>query len=148
MGAVAIGFTSGLLCLLVGQVLGTCSLTDYTLYVEKPECDFCVAINTTICMGFCYSWDSNVVWLPGKWSRAQKICTYQAVEYRTVELPGCPLNVDRLFSYPVALNCHCSTCDPARQQCAHRTSTDEDKCSKPLHHIYPYPGQSNYIQSL
>lgn len=48
-------FTCWLLFLLFSPAVPMCLPTDFTLYVEKPECDFCVAINTTICMGFCYS---------------------------------------------------------------------------------------------
>lgn len=46
---------AGILGLLVGTAVPMCLLTEYTLYVEKQECDYCVAINTTICMGFCFS---------------------------------------------------------------------------------------------
>lgn len=46
---------AGILGLLVGKAMPVCVPTEYTLYVEKPECDYCVAINTTICMGFCFS---------------------------------------------------------------------------------------------
>nr|Q7ZZV4.1 RecName: Full=Thyrotropin subunit beta; AltName: Full=Thyroid-stimulating hormone subunit beta; Short=TSH-B; Short=TSH-beta; AltName: Full=Thyrotropin beta chain; Flags: Precursor [Anguilla japonica]AAO17791.1 thyroid stimulating hormone beta subunit precursor [Anguilla japonica]BAD14300.1 thyroid-stimulating hormone beta subunit [Anguilla japonica] len=140
---------SGVLCLLAGQVLSICSPVDYTLYVEKPECDFCVAINTTICMGFCYSLDPNVVGPAVKRLAVQRGCTYQAVEYRTAELPGCPPHVDPRFSYPVALHCTCRACDPARDECTHRASADGDRCSKPLLlHMHAYPGQSNHIQTL
>lgn len=45
----------GLLVLTFSPAAPMCLPTDYTLYVEKPECSFCVAINTTICTGFCYS---------------------------------------------------------------------------------------------
>ncbi|KAJ8360461.1 hypothetical protein SKAU_G00169860 [Synaphobranchus kaupii] len=138
--------TSGLLCLLVGQVLSICSPVDYTLYVEKPECDFCVAINTTICMGFCFSSDPNIIWPAVK--QVQRGCTYQAVEYRTAKLPGCPRHVDPLFSYPVAIHCICSTCNSARDECTQRASISGDRCAKPLYRIHAYPGQSNYIQSL
>lgn len=48
-------FTPWLLFLLFSPAVPMCLPTDFTLYVEKPECDFCVVINTTICMGFCYS---------------------------------------------------------------------------------------------
>lgn len=44
-----------LLFLMFSPTVPMCLPTDFTLYAEKPECDFCVAINTTICMGFCYS---------------------------------------------------------------------------------------------
>ncbi|KAF5909307.1 mitochondrial glutamate carrier 1-like isoform X1, partial [Clarias magur] len=46
---------AGILGLLVGKAMPVCVPTEYTIYVEKPECDYCVAINTTICMGFCFS---------------------------------------------------------------------------------------------
>lgn len=48
-------FVGGFLVLMFSPAAPMCLPTDYTLYVEKPECSFCVAINTTICMGFCYS---------------------------------------------------------------------------------------------
>lgn len=48
-------FSCWLLFLLFSPAVPTCLPTDFTLHVERPECDFCVAINTTICMGFCYS---------------------------------------------------------------------------------------------
>lgn len=46
---------AAILGLLVGRTVPMCVPTEYTLYVEKQECDYCVAINTTICMGFCFS---------------------------------------------------------------------------------------------
>lgn len=45
----------GFLVLMVSPAAPRCVPSDYTLYVERPECSFCVAINTTSCMGFCYS---------------------------------------------------------------------------------------------
>lgn len=48
-------FSCWLFFLLFSPAVPMCLPTDFTLYAEKPECDFCVAINTTICMGFCYS---------------------------------------------------------------------------------------------
>lgn len=48
-------FPCWLLFLLLSPAVPTCFPTDFTMYVERPECDYCVAINTTICMGFCYS---------------------------------------------------------------------------------------------
>lgn len=48
-------FSCWLLFLLFSPAVPMCLPTDFTLYVERPECDFCVAINTTICKGFCYS---------------------------------------------------------------------------------------------
>uniref|UniRef100_A0A673YWS8 Thyrotropin subunit beta n=1 Tax=Salmo trutta TaxID=8032 RepID=A0A673YWS8_SALTR len=130
----------GLLGLLFSQAVPMCVPTDYTLY-ERHECDFCVAINTTICMGFCYSRVSS--WLDhDSWSRG---CTYDQVEYHTVILPGCPLHANPLFTYPVALSCHCGTCNTDSDVYAHKASSgDSPRCTKPLRHIYPYPGL-NYI---
>lgn len=48
-------FSCWLLFLLFSPAVPMCLPTDFTLYVERPECRFCVAINTTICKGFCYS---------------------------------------------------------------------------------------------
>uniref|UniRef100_A0A3P8WC23 Thyrotropin subunit beta n=1 Tax=Cynoglossus semilaevis TaxID=244447 RepID=A0A3P8WC23_CYNSE len=48
-------FNSWLLFLLFSPAVPMCLPTDFTMYVEKPECDYCVAVNTTICEGFCYS---------------------------------------------------------------------------------------------
>ncbi|KAM3878350.1 thyroid stimulating hormone subunit beta a [Diretmus argenteus] len=138
-------FTSGLLSLLFSLAAPMCMPTDFTLYVEKPDCDFCVAINTTICMGFCYSSDSNVRDIVGPRFLIQRGCTYDKVEYRTAILPGCPINANPLFTYPVALSCHCGPCKTDSDECAHRASGGGDKCTKPLRRIYPFPGQSSYM---
>ncbi|XP_044204628.1 thyroid stimulating hormone subunit beta a [Thunnus albacares] len=138
-------FTCWLLFLLFSPAVPMCLPTDFTLYVEKPECDFCVAINTTICMGFCYSRDSNMRDILGPRFLIQKGCTYDKVEYRTAILPGCPINANPVFTYPVALSCHCGACRTDSDECAHRTSVDGARCTKPVRRIYPYPGQSNYV---
>uniref|UniRef100_A0A6Q2Y9M3 Thyrotropin subunit beta n=1 Tax=Esox lucius TaxID=8010 RepID=A0A6Q2Y9M3_ESOLU len=118
------------LCLLFSQAVTICVPNEYTLYVEKQECDFCVAINTTICMGFCYSRDSNMKEMAGPRFLIQRGCTYNKVEYRTVTLPGCPLRADPLFTYPVALSCHCGTCNTNSDECAHKAgSGDGARCS-------------------
>uniref|UniRef100_A0A8C6SB56 Thyrotropin subunit beta n=1 Tax=Neogobius melanostomus TaxID=47308 RepID=A0A8C6SB56_9GOBI len=96
-----------------------CLPSDFTLYVEKPECDFCVAINTTICMGFCRT--KVIVRSAVGPLLYQRSCTYDKVEYRTTMLPGCSANP--LFTYPVALSCHCSTCRTENNDCAHRASS-------------------------
>ncbi|XP_030633387.1 thyroid stimulating hormone subunit beta a [Chanos chanos] len=140
-------FVGGLLGLLVRAAVPMCSPTPYTLFAERPECDYCVAINTTICMGFCFSRDSNVKELLGPRFLIQKGCTYQEVEYRTAVLPGCPLHADPFFTYPVALSCHCSTCNTHSDECAHRASSTGTKCSKPVLDINSYSVESNYIQS-
>ncbi|GAA6216783.1 thyrotropin subunit beta-like [Lates japonicus] len=138
-------FNCWLLFLLFSPSVPMCLPTDFTLYVEKPECDFCVAINTTICMGFCYSRDSNMRDILGPRYLIQRGCTYDRVEYRTAILPGCPVDSNPVFTYPVALSCHCGACRTDSDECAHRASVDRAKCTKPVRRIYPYPGQSNYM---
>uniref|UniRef100_A0A3Q1GK85 Gonadotropin subunit beta-2 n=2 Tax=Acanthochromis polyacanthus TaxID=80966 RepID=A0A3Q1GK85_9TELE len=132
-------FTCWLLFLLCSPAVPTCFPTDFTLYVERPECDFCVAVNTTICRGYCYSRDSNVRDILGPRFLIQRGCTYDKVEYRTARLPGCPID-SNLFTYPVALSCHCGSCKTDSDECAHRASRDEAKCTKPVTSSYLYPG--------
>ncbi|KAF7711566.1 thyroid stimulating hormone subunit beta a [Silurus meridionalis] len=136
---------AGILGLLVGTAVPMCVPTEYTLYVEKQECDYCVAINTTMCMGFCFSRDSNLKELVGPRFLVQRSCTYQDVEYRTAVLPGCGLHTDSHFTYPIALTCHCSMCNTRTDECAHKSRFSAAKCSKPVQHLYPYPWQSDYI---
>ncbi|XP_056154441.1 thyroid stimulating hormone subunit beta a [Lampris incognitus] len=133
----------GLLPPLFGPAVPMCAPTDYTLYVEKPECDYCVAINTTICVGFCYSRDSNIKAVVGPRFVVQRRCTYDEVEYRTAILPGCPMDANPAFSYPVALSCHCSTCKTDSDECVHRAIKDRASCTKPQRHVYPYPHQDD-----
>lgn len=47
-------FVMSLLCgLIFGQTESLCAPSEYTIHVEKRECAYCLAINTTICAGFC-----------------------------------------------------------------------------------------------
>ncbi|XP_036426973.1 thyroid stimulating hormone subunit beta a [Colossoma macropomum] len=137
---------AGILGLLLGTAMPMCTPTEYTLYIEKPECDYCVAINTTICMGFCFSRDSNMKELVGPRFLIQRSCTYQEVEYHTAALPGCPPHADPHFTYPVALSCHCSMCNTRSDECAHKSSGSGARCSKPVRHLYSYPIESDLIQ--
>uniref|UniRef100_H3DLQ2 Gonadotropin subunit beta-2 n=2 Tax=Tetraodon nigroviridis TaxID=99883 RepID=H3DLQ2_TETNG len=138
-------FPFWLFFLLFSPAVPMCLPTDFTLYVERPECEFCMAINTTICMGFCYSRDSNMRDILGPRFLVQRGCTYDKVEYRTAVLPGCSIDVDPTFTYPVALSCHCGACRTDSNQCAHRASMDGARCTKPLRNLYPFPGQGNYM---
>ncbi|TWW62306.1 Thyrotropin subunit beta [Takifugu flavidus] len=125
-----------------------CLPTDFTLYVERPECEFCVAINTTICMGFCYSRDSNMRDILGPRFLVQRGCTYDKVEYRTAILPGCSIQANPTFTYPVALSCHCGACRTESNECAHRASMDGARCTKPFRDLSLFSGQSNYMISF
>ncbi|XP_042615141.1 thyrotropin subunit beta-like [Cyprinus carpio] len=115
-------YVVGMLGFLINEAMPMCAPTEYTIYIERQECNYCVAVNTTICMGFCFSRVSG--------HSEEKICitTFSA---------------DPLFTYPVALSCHCSTCHTHSDECAHKTSISGMKCSKPVHHLYP---ENNYIQ--
>ncbi|XP_075881098.1 thyrotropin subunit beta-like [Nelusetta ayraudi] len=138
-------FSYWLLFLLFSPAVPTCLPTDFTLHVERPECDFCVAINTTICMGFCYSSDSNVRNLVGSRYVVQRGCTYDKVEYRTAVLPGCPAAANPVFTYPAALSCHCGSCRTDSDECAHRASMDRTGCTKPVRGLYPYSDWRDYM---
>uniref|UniRef100_A0A3Q3G9S2 Gonadotropin subunit beta-2 n=1 Tax=Kryptolebias marmoratus TaxID=37003 RepID=A0A3Q3G9S2_KRYMA len=138
-------FSCWLLFLLFCPAVPMCLPTDFTLYVEKPECDYCVAINTTICTGFCFSRDSNMRDVLRPRFLIQRGCTYDVVEYRTAILPGCPVHADPVFTFPVALSCHCGACRTDSDECTHRAGMSGARCSKPVRRLYPYPGQSNYM---
>lgn len=75
----------------------------------------------------------------------QRGCTYDKVEYRTAILPGCSIDANPTFTYPVALSCHCGACRTDSNECAHRASMDGARCTKPLRNLYPLPGQGNYM---
>uniref|UniRef100_A0A8C4S2X4 Thyrotropin subunit beta n=1 Tax=Erpetoichthys calabaricus TaxID=27687 RepID=A0A8C4S2X4_ERPCA len=86
-----------------------CVPTQYTLYVENPECAFCVAVNTTICAGYCMTRYVQT-WLLPRMALSQTVCTYQDLAYRTIRLPGCAPQVNPFYTYPVALTCKCGKC--------------------------------------
>uniref|UniRef100_A0A8C4S351 Thyrotropin subunit beta n=1 Tax=Erpetoichthys calabaricus TaxID=27687 RepID=A0A8C4S351_ERPCA len=110
-----------LACLLVFLVLekttAQCVPTQYTLYVENPECAFCVAVNTTICAGYCMTRDVNVRGLLPRMALSQTVCTYQDLAYRTIRLPGCAPQVNPFYTYPVALTCKCGKCNTDFSDC-------------------------------
>ncbi|XP_078077254.1 thyrotropin subunit beta-like [Mustelus asterias] len=112
------------------QVGSQCSLTRYVSYVENEECGYCVAINTTICAGFCMSRDVNTKSLLPKIVLIQKVCTYQDVKYISIKLPGCPPNVDPFYRFPVILSCTCSQCATDSTDCTNGIDASFD-CTKP-----------------
>lgn len=93
----------------------------------------------------CGEQDSNMRDILGPRFLIQRGCTYDKVEYRTAVLPGCPINADPVFTYPVALSCHCGACRTDSDECAHRASANGARCTKPVRRLYPYPDQSNYM---
>lgn len=92
--------------------------------------------------------DSNMPDILGPRFLIQRGCTYDKVEYRTAILPGCPAHADPVFTYPVALSCHCGACRTDSDECAHRASLDGDRCTKPVRRLYPYAGHRNDLISF
>ncbi|XP_061146720.1 thyroid stimulating hormone subunit beta a [Syngnathus typhle] len=84
--------------------------------------------------------DSNIRDLFGSRFLIQRGCTYDRVEYRTIQLPGCPDAASAAFTYPVALSCHCGACRTDTDECAHRADMGAIACTKPVRHMYPYLG--------
>ncbi|XP_039389370.1 thyrotropin subunit beta isoform X2 [Mauremys mutica] len=113
-----------------GQAMSFCAPTEYIIHVEKRECAYCLAINTTICAGFCMTRDSNGKKLLLKSALSQDVCTYKDMVYRTVVLPGCPRHTVPYYSYPVAMNCKCGKCNTDYSDCIHET-VRTDYCTKP-----------------
>ncbi|XP_062314471.1 thyrotropin subunit beta-like [Osmerus eperlanus] len=115
-------FTCGLLGVLMGAmgVVCDCMLENYTLLIEKHGCDQCMAVNTTICSGFCHSQDTNVKGRVGKSYLIQQGCMPHTLAYRAAHVPGCQQNISSLLYYPESRSCHCARCDGHTHHCVHR----------------------------
>ncbi|GAB1287931.1 Thyrotropin subunit beta [Apodemus speciosus] len=121
----AVILLSVLFALACGQAASFCIPTEYTMYVDRRECAYCLAVNTTICAG-----DINGKLFLPKYALSQDVCTYRDFIYRTVEVPGCPRHVAPYFSYPVATGCKCGKCDTDYSDCTHE-AVRTDYCTKP-----------------
>lgn len=71
-------YVVGMLGILMKVAMPMCVPTEYTIYIERQECNYCVAVNTTICMGFCFSrvsehseekWRCTGNWIQGEMSQ-------------------------------------------------------------------------------
>ncbi|XP_028849270.1 thyrotropin subunit beta-like [Denticeps clupeoides] len=131
---VAVLARSLVLGLLGVGVLQACMLHNITLHMERHECHHCLAINTTICSGLCYSQDTNIKEFVGKRFLIQRGCIPQSVEYHVATMSRCPNHINPLFFYPVAQRCHCSRCNTDKAECVPKTRMTF-KCSKPLHSV-------------
>ncbi|KAM9320246.1 thyrotropin subunit beta [Gastrophryne carolinensis] len=125
----AIFMISLLLCIAYGNTVPYCMLTEYTMYVEKEECAYCIVVNTTICSGYCKTTDANIKGKLPKLSH-QNICTYNDYIHKTVSIPGCPINVNPLYTYPVALSCRCDKCKTDYTDCV-QDRIESNYCTKP-----------------
>ncbi|XP_050013503.1 thyrotropin subunit beta isoform X1 [Alexandromys fortis] len=126
----AIVLLSVLFALAFGQAASFCIPTEYTMYVDRRECAYCLAINTTICAGYCMTRDINGKLFLSKYALSQDVCTYRDFVYRTVEIPGCPHHVAPYFSYPVAISCRCGKCNTDYSDCTHE-AVKTNYCTKP-----------------
>lgn len=118
----------------------------FSLLSIKWKCITLIQQYVTCCLSFMYILqDSNMRDIFGPRFLIQRGCTYDKVEYRSAILPGCPLESNPVFTYPVALSCHCSACRTDSDECTHRASTGGGRCTKPVRLVHPYPGQSTYM---
>uniref|UniRef100_A0A8D0GT88 Thyrotropin subunit beta n=1 Tax=Sphenodon punctatus TaxID=8508 RepID=A0A8D0GT88_SPHPU len=116
--------------LTIGQSLPRCAPAEYTIHVEKRECAYCLAINTTICAGFCMTRDSNGKKLLPRSALSQDVCTYKDVVYRTVLIPGCQRHAVPYYSYPVAMSCKFGKCNTDYSDCIQEMGST-NYCTKP-----------------
>nr|CAE17336.1 thyroid-stimulating hormone beta subunit [Neoceratodus forsteri] len=107
-----------------------CTMSRYMLYIEREECSHCMAINTTICTGYCMTRDPNVKILIPKSVLSQNVCTYNTIKYMTMRLPGCPPDVDPYYHFAVATSCKCSQCNTDTTDCINGAEATI-QCSKP-----------------
>ncbi|NWY16368.1 FSHB protein, partial [Aphelocoma coerulescens] len=96
----------------------SCQLTNITIAVEREECEFCITVNATWCSGYCFTRDPVYKYPPV--SFVQQTCTFKEVVYETVKIPGCGDHPESFYSYPVATECHCDTCDTDTTDCTVR----------------------------
>ncbi|XP_065427055.1 LOW QUALITY PROTEIN: lutropin subunit beta-like [Chrysemys picta bellii] len=99
-----------------------------TIAAEKDDCPVCVTVATAICSGYCQT--KEPVYKSALAPVSQHVCSYRAVRYETLALPGCPPGVDPAFTFPVALSCHCSLCPMDSSDCTVH-SLGPDFCSAP-----------------
>ncbi|KAG9485579.1 thyrotropin subunit beta [Eleutherodactylus coqui] len=131
----AIFMASLLFCIAFGHAFSLCMLTEYIMYVEKEECAYCIAVNTTICSGYCKTSDSNVKGSELKTKSIQNVCTYNEYTHKTISVPGCPVHVNPLYTFPVALSCKCDKCNTEYSDCV-QDRIDCNYCTKPREPTY------------
>uniref|UniRef100_A0A3B4ARF0 Gonadotropin subunit beta-2 n=1 Tax=Periophthalmus magnuspinnatus TaxID=409849 RepID=A0A3B4ARF0_9GOBI len=119
--------------ILFGFHLPRCQLVNQTVSLEKEGCPRCHTVETTICRGHCPTKDP-VVNLP-LGHMYQDVCTYRKFEYRKLELSDCPLGVDPVVQYLVALSCHCDRCSMDTSDCTFE-SLPPDFCTNDIPFYY------------
>ncbi|XP_041801138.1 follitropin subunit beta-like [Chelmon rostratus] len=118
-----------LLSLLVGWTACACMLKNHTLWIERQDCAQCVAVNTTICSGYCYTQDTNLRGRFGRTFLIQRSCVPLSVVYRAACMPGCPQDVNPQLYYPAAHRCSCRRCDTRTYHCVGTSRISYDRCT-------------------
>ncbi|CAM5131266.1 unnamed protein product [Natator depressus] len=132
MGPTQRGLQALVLLLLAGGALGAargrrfCRPVNATIAAEKDDCPVCLTVATAICSGYCQT--KEPVYKSALSPVPQHVCSYGAVRYETLALPGCPPGVDPAFTFPVALSCQCSLCPMESSDCTVH-SIGPDFCS-------------------
>uniref|UniRef100_A0A3Q3LRI8 Gonadotropin subunit beta-2 n=1 Tax=Mastacembelus armatus TaxID=205130 RepID=A0A3Q3LRI8_9TELE len=117
---------------LMGGTVCTCMLKNHTLWIERHDCDQCVAINTTICSGYCYTQDTNLKGRFGRIFLIQRSCVPLSLVYRAACVPGCPQDVNPQLYYPAARRCSCRRCDTRMLHCIRTSQISYDQCTMAL----------------
>ncbi|XP_067382384.1 follitropin subunit beta-like [Channa argus] len=113
----------------MGGTVCACMLKNYTLWIERQDCAQCVAINTTICSGYCYTQDTNLMGRFGRTFLIQRSCVPLSLVYQTTCVPGCPEDVNPQLFYPAARRCSCRRCDARTHHCVRTRIISYDRCS-------------------
>ncbi|XP_070695035.1 follitropin subunit beta-like [Pempheris klunzingeri] len=119
-----------LLYALMGWTGCACTLKNHTLWIERHDCGQCVAINTSICSGYCYTRDTNLRGRLGRTLLIQRSCVPLSLVYRVAHVPGCPQNANPQLYYPAAHRCGCRRCDTRTHHCVRTSKIPHDRCIK------------------
>ncbi|XP_056157701.1 thyrotropin subunit beta-like [Lampris incognitus] len=120
--------TCVLLCAWMGRAMCCCMLQNYTFWIERHDCGQCMAVNTTICSGYCYTQDSNLRGHSGRSYLIQRGCLPTSLVYRVAHVPGCPQDAGHLLYYPESRQCRCSRCDKRTFRCVRTGRTRRGAC--------------------
>ncbi|XP_028438123.1 follitropin subunit beta [Perca flavescens] len=121
-----------LLCALMHGAVCACMLKNHTIWIERQDCGQCVAINTTICSGYCYTHDTNLRGRLGRSFLIQRSCVPLSLVYRAAHVPGCPQDVSPQLFYPAANRCSCRRCDTRTHHCVRDSRIPNDRCTVTL----------------
>ncbi|XP_034001009.1 thyrotropin subunit beta-like [Trematomus bernacchii] len=121
-----------LLCTLMHGTVFSCMLKNHTIWIERQDCGQCVAINTTICSGYCHTQDTNLKGRFGRIFLIQRSCVPLSLVYRAVHVPGCPQDVNSQLYYPAAQRCSCRRCNTRSHHCVRTSRVSKDRCTVTL----------------